>query len=63
MLNAHAAALAEAARFDEATDWQEAAVMLLPSDDLAAPDYHARLALYRSHTPYRLPMASSGLVH
>ena len=37
--------------------------MLLPSDDLAAPDYHARLALYRSHTPYRLPPASSGLVH
>src|SRR5262249_44857116 len=63
MLNAHAAALAEAARFDEAADWQEAAVMLLPSDDRAAPDYRARLALYRSHAPYRLPPAASGLVH
>jgi hypothetical protein len=63
MLNARAAALAEAARFDDAADWQKAALALLPSDDLAAPDYHARLALYRSHTPYRLPKASSGLVH
>jgi hypothetical protein len=63
MLNAHAAALAEAARFDEAAHWQEAAVLRLPSDDRAAPDYQARLALYRSHTPYCLPPAASGLVH
>jgi tetratricopeptide (TPR) repeat protein len=63
LLNAHAAALAEAARFDEADDWQEAAVMLLPSDDLAASDDHARLTLYRSHTPYRLPAASGDMVY
>jgi hypothetical protein len=40
MLNAYAAAPPEAARFDEVADWQEVAVMQLPSDDLAGPDFH-----------------------
>jgi hypothetical protein len=63
MLNAHAAALGEAARFDAAVDFQKDAVLLLPSDDPAAPDYRARLTLYRSQTPYRLPPASNGIAH
>ena len=52
-LDTLAAALAEAGRFDEATDRQRAAIALLPARTVQAGGYEERLQSYLSGRPWR----------
>jgi tetratricopeptide (TPR) repeat protein len=50
-LDTLAAAHAECGEFEQAAQWQEKAISLVPEESRA--DYASRLALYRANTPYR----------
>lgn len=51
VLDTLAAAYAEAARFDNAAEWQQKAIELAP--EAQKEDYRSRLKLYREGKPYR----------
>jgi tetratricopeptide (TPR) repeat protein len=54
MIDTLAAAYAEAGDFDQAVQWQEAALAQLPTDDVPdRQDFGSRLTLYRQAKPYR----------